>query len=135
MNTRITTGSDRTPFLTALCILTFIGSTVGFIGYFSVSIFYEDAVILINKYSSVSDAGSLSPIFFTLLMFFHAVSLTGAIRMWKLHRDGYFLYMAAQVAILFLPVLWINSNSFSSTNAIVTGIFILGYTLNYKKLN
>jgi len=124
----------RPQLLSALCILTFIGSTIGFIGYFLASLFFEQAGELIVKYSSWHSVEAISPVYFTLLMALFALSLTGAIRMWKLHRDGFFLYIFAQLLILFLPVLWINPQAFSETNAIFTTIFIVGYSINLKYL-
>jgi len=124
----------RPQLLSALCILTFIGSSVGFIGYFLASLFFEQVGGLIIKYSSWHSVEAISPVYFTLLMALFALSLTGAIRMWKLHRDGFFLYIFAQLLILFLPVLWINPQTFSETNAIFTTIFIVGYSINLKYL-
>jgi len=124
----------RPQLLSALCILTFIGSSVGFIGYFLASLFFEQVGGLIIKYSSWHSVEAISPVYFTLLMALFALSLTGAIRMWKLHRDGFFLYIFAQLLILFLPVLWINPQAFSETNAIFTTIFIVGYSINLKYL-
>jgi hypothetical protein len=63
-----------------------------------------------------------------------AFSLTGAIRMWKLHRDGFYLYVFAQLAILFVPVVWIDWQAFSTTNAIFTAVFAAGYGLHFKVL-
>lgn len=131
MNNKIKT---RPPFLSALCILTFTGSTIGFISYFIASLFFEKTSELIIKYSSWHSVEVISPLYFTVLMVLFALSLTGAIRMWKFHKDGFFLYTFSQLTILFLPVIWINWNAFSTTNAIVTGVFIVGYGLNYKSL-
>jgi hypothetical protein len=54
--------------------------------------------------------------------------------MWKLHRDGFFVYSISQSVMLFLPAIWIGWNSFSATGAIFTAIFIVGYGLNLKYL-
>ncbi len=124
--------TQRTPFLSALCLLTFIGSTIGFAGYFLASLFFEKATEIIIKYSSWSNTEMLSPTYFTLLMAMNALSLTGAIRMWKLHADGLYLYIFTQLVILFVPVIWNNWQAFSQTNAIFTLIFIAGYWLNRK---
>ncbi len=125
----------RTDFLGALCLLTFIGSGVTFIGYFLAAFYFEHTTELIIKYSSLHSTEAISPVYFTALMALSALSLTGAIRMWKLHRDGFYLYIFAQIIIAFLPVVWFDSNAFSVSNAIVTGIFITGYTMNLKNLN
>jgi hypothetical protein len=124
----------RPDLLSALCVLTFIGSTTAFIAYFLASLFFQQASDLIIKYSSWQSVEAISPLYFTLLMASYAFSLTGAIRMWKQHRDGFFLYTFAQLFILFLPVFWIDGNTFSTTNAIFTVLFIAGYVLNLKWL-
>jgi hypothetical protein len=124
----------RPALLTALCILTFTGSSIGFTGYFIASLFFEKSTALIVRYSSWYSTEAISPAYFTLLMALFALSLTGAIRMWKFHRDGLYLYVLAQLAILFVPVIWINWQAFSHTNAIFSAIFITGYWLNRKWL-
>ena len=126
--------TNRTNFLSALCILTFIGSTTAFIGYFLASVFFEKASELIIKYSNWHTVEAISPLYFTILMALSAISLTGAIRMWKLHRDGFFLFTISQIIILFLPVIWLGWNAFSVTGAIFTAVFVVGYALNWKWL-
>ena len=125
---------QRPPLLSALCLLTFIGSSIGFIGYFLAALFFEKTSELIVKYSSWHTTEAISPVYFTLLMALFALSLTAAIRMWKLHRDGFFLYVFAQLTILFVPVIWIDWQAFSATNAIFTLIFVVGYGLNWRWL-
>jgi hypothetical protein len=120
--------------LSALCILTFIGSSIGFAGYFLASLFFNEISNMIIKYSSWHSTQTISPAYFLVLMVFFSLSLMGAIRMWKLHRDGYFLYVFAQLIILFLPAYWISWQSLSATNTIFTLSFITGYTLCIKHL-
>lgn len=126
--------NNRTPFLSALCILTFIGSGLGFIGYFLSSVFFERVSVLIIEYSSWNSTDKISPLYFTALMALNALSLTGAIRIWKFHRDGFYLYIISQIILLFLPAIWINWQSFSITGAIFTVLFVVGYGLNWKIL-
>ncbi len=128
------TSRRRPDFLSALCILTFIGSGIAFLGYFAASLFFEAAKALIVQYTSWQSAEILSPLYFTLLMVLYALSLTGAIRMWKRHRDGFWLYLIAQGIILFLPVIWIDGQAFSATNALFTALFTGGYGMNLKWL-
>jgi hypothetical protein len=126
--------SVRPSFLTALCILSFIGSGLGFVGYFLASVFFAKTSELIIEYSNWHSVEAISPMYFTLFMALSAGSLIGAIRIWKLHRDGFYIYTAAQIIMLFLPVFWIGQNSLSATGAIFTAIFIGGYALNFKWL-
>jgi hypothetical protein len=124
--------TTRSDLLTALCILSFIGSGISFIGFFLASVFFEKTSELIIKYSSTHSLEAISPLYFTLFMVLSAISLVGAIRMWKLHRDGFFIYAASQLVILFLPVIWLGWNSFSVTGAIFTGVFVGGYGMCWK---
>ncbi len=126
------TKANRSDFLSALCILTFIGSTTSFIGYFLASVFFEKASELIIKYSNWHTVEAISPLYFTILMALSAISLTGAIRMWKLHRDGFFLYSISQLIFLFLPAIWLGWNAFSVTGTIFTAVFVGGYALNWR---
>lgn len=125
---------NRPALLSALCILTFIGSGIAFPGYFAAAIFFEKSKEIITQYSSMYSAESLSPLYFTALMALYALSLVGAIRMWKLHRDGFYLYLLVQLIILFLPLVWIDGEAFSTTNAIFTLVFIAGYSINFRQL-
>jgi hypothetical protein len=124
----------RPSLLSALCILTFIGSGTAFPGYFAASIFFEKTKELIVAYSSMHSAKEFSPLYFTALMALYALSFVGAIRMWKLHRDGFYLYLFVQLIILFLPLIWIGGEAFSTTNAIFTVAFIAGYSINIRHL-
>ena len=126
--------TTRTSFLSALCILTFIGSTASFFIYFLAALFFEKASEFIIKYSNWHTVEAISPFYFTLFMALSAVSLVGAIRMWKLHRDGFLIYTVAQIILLFLPAIWIGWNSFSVTGAIFTAVFVAGYAISWKWL-
>ena len=127
--------TTRTDFLSALCIATFIGSSASFIVYFLAAIFFDQASGFIIKYSNWHSTEAISPLYFTLFMVVSAVSLTGAIRMWKLHRDGFYIYTVAQIILLFIPVFWVGWNSFSVTGTIFTIVFVGGYGLNLRQLN
>lgn len=124
----------RPDLLSALCILSFVGSGLAFIGYFLASLFFEKTSELIIKFSNWHTVEAISPLYFTVIMALSAGSLIGAIRIWKLHKDGFYLYIFAQLAIMFLPVIWINWAAFSNTNVIFTGIFFIGYGINFKHL-
>mgnify|MGYP000354189066 CR=1 FL=1 len=74
----------------------------------------------------------LSPIYFALLMAAFSISMTGAIKLYRMQRSGIYFYLVAQAVILFLPVIWLGSNAFSVTNAIFTLIFSGVYLYYYK---
>lgn len=127
--------TQRSSFLSALCILTFLGSGLSFLVYFIAALFFDAASEFIIKYSRWSSTEAITPIYFTLLMALNALSLTGAIRMWKLHRDGFFLYVISQLIIAFVPAFWININAISISNVIFTLIFFTGYGLNFRRFS
>ena len=127
--------SHRSSFLSALCILTFLGSGLSFLIYSIASLFFDEATEFIIKYSRWDSTDAISPFYFTMFMALNAISLTGAIRIWKLHRDGFYLYVLAQLLLLIAPAVWINFEAISVSNVIFTTIFIVGYGFNFKKLN
>jgi len=124
----------RPTLLITLCVMTFIGSGVAFLGYFIASLFFEQATELIIQYSSWHTTENISPLYFTILMALNSFSLVGAIRIWKLHRNGLFIYLFAQLGILFFPSIWVGWEAFSYTNLIFTLIFISGYFYHFKIL-
>jgi len=126
--------TSRPDFLSALCILTFIGSSFTFIVYLLASLFFKRVSEIIVEYSAMYSTNGINSLYFTTLMALSALSLSGAIRMWKLHIDGFFIYTAAQILLLLIPVIWINSQAFSTVNLIFTIIFVGGYALNLKHL-
>ncbi|MBN2635399.1 MAG: hypothetical protein JXR61_03955 [Prolixibacteraceae bacterium] len=127
--------SQRSNFLSAFCILTFLGSGLSFLMYFFAALFFEGASEFIIKYSRWSSTEDISPLYFTLLMAFNAISLTGAIRMWKLHRDGFFLYVISQLIIVFVPAIWINIDAISISNIIFTLVFFIEYGINFRNFS
>ncbi len=124
----------RPSLLSALCFLSFIGSGLAFIGYFLASLFFEETCDIITTYSSWYSTEQLSPLYFTFLMALYGRSVVSVIRIWKFHRDGYFLYMAVHTIILFFPAIWIGWSVFSATNSIFTVVFMGGFSLFYRHL-
>jgi hypothetical protein len=128
------TKQSRPLFLRTLCILTFTGSGIAFLGYFAACLFFEKILEWIVTYSSLNSVEHLSPLFFTALMVLHCFSLVGAIRIWKLHRDGLWIYILAQLVLLFFPSVWFGMASFYYTHLLFTLVFIGGYLYHYRYL-
>jgi hypothetical protein len=126
--------NHRPLLLTSLCILTFSGSTIAFLGYFLAAVLYPKSLEIIARFSSFRDVESIPSYYFTLFMLMYAFSLTGAIRMWKFRRDGFYFYSISQTVILFTPALQFDWHSVSMLNAVFTLLFIGGYLMNYKLL-
>lgn len=125
---------QRNDFLSALCILTFAGSSFKFVLYLLASLFFERASEIIIEYSAWHSTDAVNSLYFAILMSLSAFSIVGAVLMWKLRRSGFYVYTASQVLLSLLPVLWINNQASSIVNLIFTVVFICSYALNLRNL-
>jgi len=87
----------------------------------------------ITSFTNITATEKLSPVYFAMLMAAFSVSLTGAIKLYRMQRAGLYFYLMAQAMIMLLPVFWLGNHSFSTTNAIFTLIFS-GVYLYYIRL-
>jgi len=110
-------------FYESACIFSIIGSSIGFISMFIATFFFSIVTEKIRSITDLTSTEKLSPVYFAMLMAAFSVSLTGAVKLYRMQRVGLYFYLTAQIIILFLPVLWLGSNAFSVTNAIFTLIF------------
>lgn len=126
---------DKKPILyESACIFSIIGSSIGFISMFISTLFFRIVTEKITSITNITATEKLSPLYFAILMAAFSLSLAGSIKLNRLQRTGLYFYIAAQVMIMFLPVFWLGTNSFSTTNAIFTLIFTGVYVVNYKLL-
>lgn len=63
-----------------------------------------------------------------------ALSLTGCILMWKLHRPGFHCYSIAQLLMLALPLLFLGKGYLGIGDLMFTALFVFIYYLLLKKL-
>jgi len=115
-------------------IFSIIGSSIGFISMFISTLFFRIVTEKITSVTNITATEKLSPLYFAMLMAAFCVSLVGAIKLYRMQRAGLYFYLIAQTMILFLPVIWLGSHSFSTTNAIFTLIFAGVYLAYYKSL-
>ena len=125
---------DDQLLLSAALLLSTIGSITGTIMYFSASVFFNNAQSLIIKFTEIRSMDNITPLFFDIFGALYTLSLAGVILMKKRWKKGLYLYTAAQIVILFVPVLWIGSGAFSCLNLIFTLLFIGIYFSNLKYL-
>ena len=119
-------------FYESTCIFSIIGSSIGFISMFISTFFFKIVTEKITSVTNITSTEKLSPVYFAMLMAAFSVSLTGAIKLYRMQRVGLYFYITAQIIILFLPVIWLGSNAFSVTNAIFTMIFSGVYLYYYR---
>ena len=115
-------------------IFSIIGSSIGFISMFISTFFFRIVTEKITSVTNITATEKLSPVYFAMLMAAFCVSLVGAIKLYRMQRVGLYFYLTAQATILFLPVIWLGANAFSTTNAIFTLLFAGVYLAYYKLL-
>jgi hypothetical protein len=120
-------------FYEAACVFSIIGSSIGFISMFVATFFFKEVTEKIRAVTNMTSTEKLSPVYFAMLMAAFSISLAGAIKLYRMQRSGIYFYLTAQILILFLPVIWLGSYSFSTTNAIFTLLFS-GVYLSYIRL-
>ncbi len=123
--------TKRPDLLSALCILTFIGSGTGSFVYWTYGLFF-------NEFQKLYETGALTfpgldiilsggPKYFLTGALLFSASVTGAILMWNLRTAGFHLYTAAQVLLSLLPVVMIKDYPFPVVDFALTALFILLY--------
>lgn len=155
-----TNPKQRPGLLTALCILTFIGSGFGVLNNIFGMImspvknflgpeFFEN--ILNNVHDEYArqfveqaiEMGqkAIENIFEISLLncLLYAASITGASLMFQLKKNGFYIYSAAQVLLLFVAPAFIGFNLFVNIGilfgSVFTILFIALYAINLKKMN
>ena len=116
--------NKRPVLFSSACILSFLGGGLAALIFLTVSLFYNFFAGKITGITNELSMEGTSPLYFFLMSAFHTLSLYGIITMWKFRKNGFFLYLIAQAAIVVLPVVFIGGNAFSVTNAIFTLIFV-----------
>lgn len=120
-------------FYEAACVFSMVGSSIGFISMLIATVFFRIVTEKIRSVTNITSTEKLSQLYFILLMVAFSISLTGAIKLYRMQQAGIYFYLAAQTVILLLPVVWLGSNAFSVTNAIFTVVFS-GVYLYYIRL-
>jgi hypothetical protein len=137
--------AKRPVFLTVLCILSFIAAGLAILGYITVIGLMGAATAVLSTaegassemgeamstvVSSVPSAGMtwayLIVGFITVI-----VSLFGVIKMWKLQKSGFMLYVGATVVSMIMGIVY---SGFGIMGLIFPILFIVLYGLNLKHL-
>ena len=121
----------RPELLEALCRLSFAGSGTGFLLYFVIALFYPHLEKYITDLTNISATEGLSTSYFLCFSLFFGISFIGVLKMWKLQKAGFFLYMAAQVAIVIYPLLQLGEEAFSSVSLIFSLLFVVLYSSQF----
>jgi hypothetical protein len=135
----------RPQMLAVLCILTFISSGYGVVFNLLSSLFRDKFYNFYSKfaypeqYKEAKDfllqIFSTGRLFFVSGMVLSFFSLLGAIKMWKLQKNGFHFYTISQIIILMLPLLFIKGGSFQLVDFLFTSMFVTMYAMHLKVMN
>ena len=117
--------SKRPGFLTVLCVLTFIGSSLGILFSLFGAIGVGALEGMASRFAGASVQSSGSGMLIAMALF-SALCLTGAIFMWNLKKMGFFLYVIAQALIVVF--------GWSIMTFVFALLFVILYALNFKAL-
>ena len=133
------TVNKRPLALTVLCILTFISSGLGILGCLFTPLVADMMIELFKVtpgYSELLNEQALKvlqagwPYYMTLLLFTSS-SLTGALMMWKLKKNGFHFYTISNILIYCLPSFMLGID-FNIIGLVFPGIFIGFYAMHLK---
>jgi hypothetical protein len=120
--------SKRTPMLEALCLLSFTGNGMAFVANVLIALFFRKTGPWIMEAGSVPEQLSLSAEYFLIFGLFFAISIFGVFLMWNLRISGFYIYLAARIAIISYPLVMAGRGAFSAVVLIFSLVFILLYS-------
>ncbi len=128
-------GGARPTFLTVLCILSFIGGGIGVLGGL-LGIVAVGAMG--SMFADIPGMGAIigaSTAYMVMALLIAGASLYGAIQMWKLKKQGFYIYTGAQVVSLILPMVMLPGAGFNGVAFLFTALFIGLYAMNLKHMS
>ncbi len=126
--------NKRPLLLSSALVLSSVGSGLAAVMYFAAFLFYEKALPSIEKFTNAETPELISRFYMLALGSIYCVSAIGIVKMWNTQKTGFYLYLLAQISLWGLPLIYIGSHAFSSTNTIFTLLFIAIYSLFLKRM-
>lgn len=131
----------RPNLLTVLCILTFIGSGIYFFSNLMTFLLFDEVKAAASEISKIWKQPAIaemfvntSPAFFAWMAGISLLSLAGAVQMWRLRKLGFHLYTVAQILLIIVPMYFFRFPNPDILNIMLSGIFVLLYGSNLKKM-
>lgn len=131
--------AKRPDGLTLLCVLSFIGSGLGFLSNFMVFMIYS-SIPEIMESDEFIQMPNLEPellkefltsagrSYFFISTALYLGSIIGVYFMWKLRKTGIHFYAMAQIALLIIPMIFISTELSALPGLLITVLFILLYS-------
>lgn len=142
---------ERPAFLTVLCVLSFIASGISIVGMLVIGaakkVANDSGSDLLEQarqsnpelYDTPEKEVAMQQLeviltwpYIIVATILILVSLFGVIKMWKLKKQGFFIYTAAAIGGLILPLLY--GIAFSTLGLIIPVFFIVMYGVNLKAM-
>ncbi len=133
--------AKRPVFLTVLCILSFVAAGFGILGYITLigamgmvsagASALEGMEGVTSTYSGPSAGMTWAYIIVGFLT--TIVALFGVIKMWKLQKSGFMMYVGATVVSVIMGVVY-TGLALSIVGIVISTAFIVMYGLNMKNL-
>ena len=134
----------RPQGLTTICILSFIGSGMSLFANIFLFLFYDSFmdVLTSDEIEEVPKAfdtkvlldfaNTAGQFYFLLSTILYAISILGVYYMWHLFKRGIHFYAIAQLSLILLPLLFIDSNLSVIPGLLLSGAFVLLYSQYLK---
>ena len=129
------------PLLIILCILTFIGSGMTFFSNLMIFLFFDEFKTVAAEVAKAFKLPGMEmfinarPLFFLVSAGISALAVSGAIRMWKLHRHGFHIYTVSQILLIISPMYFFKLPRPSALDILLSSVFVILYSLNLKKMH
>jgi hypothetical protein len=131
-----TANKVRPATLTALCVLSFLGSGLAFFTYTMVALSYEEFMVALREADLQMPQIDLilgaSKGFFISGLFLYGASVIGVSLMWRMRKIGFHFYTMSQLLVAFHPWLFLDMGPFPVLSLLISIIFILLYGLHLK---
>jgi hypothetical protein len=131
----------RPKLLTILCILTFIYSGMGAFSNMMVLIFFDASMkfagelVKAFKLPGMDLFLNAKPIYFAATALINALAVAGAIMMWQLRKLGFHIYTVSQILVILSPMYFFRLPGPDFFNILLSGVFVLLYSSNLKKMS
>lgn len=128
----------RPVLLTVLCILTFMGCGLNMVSGLVIGLWYERLVPFAAEFGETYQVPGMemitegSPRFFFISALLYSGSIAGAFMMWQLRKTGFHLYTISQILVILAPMYFYKLPGPSLADLLLTGIFVILYSLNLK---
>lgn len=116
-------------------VLSLIGGILGMLLFWGAALFFTSTKEFVVSVTNLTSMDQITPLYFLLFGALCLVSFLGVIKMEKLQKAGFYFYLGAQLAMLFVPVIWLDWNAFSVNNTIFTLLFVLIYLSFYRRMS